>query len=79
VFFKQFNVVYKPANGDGEAGDYPLASRPVRLPLDETAINGNLWEQLRAAQVRKILSDARAVAVPTGDEDRQARMERLSS
>ena len=79
VFFKQFNVVYKPVNGDGEAGDYPLASRPVRLPLDETAINGNLWEQLRAAQVRKILSDARAVAVPTGDEDRQARMERLSS
>ena len=79
IVFKQFDVVYKPTNGNGAAGDYPLASRPVKLPLDEMAINGNLWEQLRAAQVRKILSDARAVAVPTGDEDRQARMERLSS
>ncbi|MBC8787690.1 DUF6543 domain-containing protein, partial [Pseudomonas fluorescens] len=51
IVFKQFDVLYKPANGNGAAGDYPLASRPVKLPLDEMAINGNLWEQLRAAQV----------------------------
>ena len=79
LFFQQFNGLYKPANGNGAAGDYPLVSRPPRLPLDELAIGANLWAQLRKAQVRKILSDARAVAVPTGDEDRKARMERLSS
>ncbi|MPR01525.1 hypothetical protein F0169_05210 [Pseudomonas sp. MAFF 212408] len=79
VFFQQFNLLYKPANGNGAAGDYPQVPRPVRLPLDALDINGDLWEQLREAQVRKILADARAVAVPTGDEDSKARMERLSS
>ncbi|MGU3306801.1 NEL-type E3 ubiquitin ligase domain-containing protein [Pseudomonas sp. M5A4_2d] len=79
LFFQQFNGLYKPANGNGAAGDYPLVSRPPRLPLDELAIGANLWAQLREAQARKILSDARAVAVPTGDEDRKARMDRLSS
>ncbi|RZA17870.1 MAG: hypothetical protein EOP02_20885, partial [Proteobacteria bacterium] len=79
IFFRHFNALYKPANGNGAAGDYPLASNPVKLPLDELSITGNLWEQLRAAQVRKILADARAVAVPTGDEDYQARIDRLES
>lgn len=78
-FFRHFNALYKPANGNGAAGDYPLASNPVKLPLDELSITGNLWEQLRAAQVRKILADARAVAVPTGDEDYKARIDRLES
>ncbi|MGE1154669.1 dermonecrotic toxin domain-containing protein [Pseudomonas kitaguniensis] len=77
-FFQRFNTLYKPANGNGTAGDYPLGSR-LRLPLDEVGINGNLWAQLRDAQVRKILADARAVAVPTGDEDSKAREERLES
>ncbi|WP_448653175.1 NEL-type E3 ubiquitin ligase domain-containing protein [Pseudomonas fluorescens] len=79
IFSQRFNALYKPANGNGASGDYPLAARPVRLPLEEVAISGNLWEPLREAQVRKILSDARAVAVPTGDEDHKARMARLSS
>ena len=78
-FFQQFNRLYKPTNGNGAAGDYPLAPKPSKLPLDELRINGNLWEQLRKAQVSKIFSDARAVAVPTGDEDRKARMDRLAS
>ncbi|NVZ81982.1 hypothetical protein HX836_09260 [Pseudomonas yamanorum] len=76
-FFRQFNLLYKPANGNGVAGDYPLAATPKRLPIEETGVNGNLWEQLRKAQVRKILADARAVAVPTGDEDQKARIARL--
>lgn len=78
-FFQHFNRLYKPANGKGAGGDYPLASKPVQLPLDELYVNGNLWEQLRETQVRKILADARAVAVPTDDEDRKARMDRLAS
>ncbi|AZE70857.1 hypothetical protein C4K00_0600 [Pseudomonas synxantha] len=79
VFFQQFNRLYKPANGNGAAGDYPLAAKPARLPLDEQLIDTRLWQPLREAQVRKILADARAVAVPTGDEDRQARLDRLAS
>lgn len=77
--FQHFNALYKPSRDNGAAGDYPIASRPVKLPLDERVIGANLWEQLRADQLRKIFSDARAVAVPTGDEDRKARMDRLSS
>lgn len=77
VFFKQFDALYKPANG--AATDYPIKPGAARLSLAEMEISGNLWEQLRRAQVRKILSDGRAVAVPTGDEDRKARLERLSS
>ncbi|AZE54828.1 hypothetical protein C4K03_2673 [Pseudomonas synxantha] len=79
VFFQQFNRLYKPANGNGAAGDYPMQSSPARLPVDELAISADLWKPLREAHLRKILSDARAVAVPTGDEDRKARMDRLSS
>lgn len=79
AFFQHFNRLYKPANGNGAAGDYPLAVKPARLPLDELAIGAGLWQPLREAQVRKILADARAVAVPTGDEDRQARLDRLAS
>ena len=77
TFFQQFNRLYQPAAG--AIGDYPLQSRMPRLPLDELGINGNLWAQLRQAQVRKIFADARTVAVPTDDEDRQARFDRLQS
>ena len=79
VFFQQFNRLYKPANGNGADGDFPLASKLPRLPLDEQVIGASLWERLRAAHVRKILADARAVAVPTDDENRQARLDRLAS
>ena len=78
IFFQRFNALYQPT-GSGAAADFALQPNPVKLPLDEVAITGNLWEQLRQAHVNKILADARAVAVPTGDEDRKARMERLES
>ncbi len=79
MFFQRFNARFKPSNGNGAAGDYPLVAKPASLPLDEWPIRTNLWETLRDVQVRKILADARAVAVPTEDEDRKARMERLAS
>ncbi|WP_426160951.1 dermonecrotic toxin domain-containing protein, partial [Pseudomonas sp. DWR1-3-2b2] len=76
--FQYFNRLYQPAGGAATV-DFPLASNLARLPLDEVAITGNLWTQLRQAQVRKAFADARSVVVPTGDEDRQARLERLQS
>ena len=82
VFSRRFDGLYRPVNnhsGNGQLADYPIKPQLARLPLAEMAITGDLWEQLRKAQVRKIISDARAVAVPTGDEDRSARLERLSS
>ncbi|WP_338510437.1 DUF6543 domain-containing protein [Pseudomonas trivialis] len=79
-FFQQFNKRYKPSNGNGAAGDYPLASDAAKLSLEARTISAStLWVSLRETQVRKILFDARAVAVPTADEDRQARMDRLES
>ena len=78
TFFQQFNRLYRPTDG-ATSVDYPLAARLPRLPLDDVPISGNLWARLRQAQVRKLFADARTVAVPTGDEDRQARLERLQS
>ncbi|WP_438868181.1 NEL-type E3 ubiquitin ligase domain-containing protein [Pseudomonas sp. L1(2025)] len=78
-FFNQFNKLYRPANGATNEGDYPLQPQPKRLPIREMAITGNLWEQSIHAHTRKIFADARAVAVPTEDEDRKARLERLES
>ncbi|WP_158619147.1 DUF6543 domain-containing protein [Pseudomonas sp. KBW05] len=77
-FFRKFNNLYQPDGSDGQ-GDYPLRSSPAKLPLEDVTLNGDLWPQLRRASVDKIYADARAVAVPTGDEDRKARNERLSS
>ena len=79
TFFRQFNLLYQPADGEGANRDFPLLARLPRMPVDEFAITGDLWAQLRQAQVRKIFADARTLAVPTGDEDRQARLERLQS
>lgn len=76
LVFRQFNALYKPANGDA-ASDFPIRQEAPKLPLDEARIVGSLWLQMREAQVRKIFADARAVAVPTGDEDRKERLERL--
>lgn len=77
-FFRRFNTLFQPPGTDA-ASDYPLRSNLPRLPLDEQAITGNLWEQVRLAHVRKTFADARAIAVPTGDEDRRARFARLAS
>lgn len=78
IFFAKFNQAYKPSDVEPKS-DYPLKSKPEKLPLDETAITGNLWQQLRLRTINKIRIDARAVAVPTGDEDRNARLARLES
>ncbi|VVO47756.1 hypothetical protein PS838_00130 [Pseudomonas fluorescens] len=79
VFFQRFNALYQPASGAGAASDYPLQPTPAKLPLGEVIVAGNLWKQWRQAHVNKILADARVVAVPTGDEDRKARLDRLES
>ncbi|TFY89960.1 hypothetical protein DYL61_21365 [Pseudomonas nabeulensis] len=78
-FFKQFNRLYQPAGNDNAMVDYPLRPNPGRLILDERDLRGNLWGGLANAHIHKIYGDARAVAVPTGDEDARARTERLES
>lgn len=79
TFFKQFNELYQPKRNTDASLDYPLQPRLPRLRLGETAIVGSLWEHQAARFVDKTLIDARAVAVPTGDEDLKARNERLES
>ena len=79
VFFKHFNALYQPDAGNGVQGDYPLQANPARLPLDEASIVGNLWQHQRQQQIQKIIGDAKAVAVPTKTEDRNARLARLQS
>ncbi|VVN12799.1 hypothetical protein PS662_03938 [Pseudomonas fluorescens] len=78
VFFRHFNHLYKPASVGAEA-DYPVQSRPAKLPVDDVAIHGDLWLRLRQNTVEKIYSDARAIAITTGDEDRVTRENRLKS
>lgn len=78
-FFKQFNRLYQPTGNDDATVDYPLQPNPARLRLDESYLWGNLWERMANAHTSKIYADARAVAVPTGDEDAKARTERLES
>lgn len=78
VFFAQFNTLYQPAGLTAQS-DFPLQSRPEKLPMDETSIEGNPWLQLRQRAIEKLYADARAVAVPTDDEDRNARAARLQS
>ncbi|NWF14020.1 hypothetical protein HX785_09980 [Pseudomonas reactans] len=79
VFFKQFNRLYQPAGNDDATVDYPLQPNPGRLRLDDRYLWGNTWERMANAYITKIYADARAVAVPTGDEDAKARTERLES
>ncbi|MGQ7858091.1 dermonecrotic toxin domain-containing protein [Pseudomonas sp. 32A] len=78
-FFARFNALYKPGKGTHGGEDFPLPPKPARLELDEAPITTDLWVHLRQEQVRKIFADARAVAVPTGDEDLKARVDRLNS
>ncbi|MFJ2984797.1 MULTISPECIES: NEL-type E3 ubiquitin ligase domain-containing protein [unclassified Pseudomonas] len=51
----------------------------VALPLDGRLmpVNTSLFSYLRTLQVEKIVDDARVLAVPTGDEDAEARANRL--
>ena len=76
-FFARFSRLYQPADNGNGGADYPLRTSLVRLPMDGFLLSGDLWQRSRQAHIRKILSDARAVAVPTEDEDRKARLERL--
>ena len=76
-FFTRFNRLYQPASNGNGGADYPLRTPLARLPMQEFALAGELWQRSRQAHISKILSDARAVAVPTEDEDRKARLERL--
>jgi len=50
------------------------AAEPVAVPLQ-----GELFSTLFEARRDKAISDARRIAVPTGDEDAQARWKRISS
>ena len=79
VFFEQFNRLYQPSEQENSLVDYPLKSNLRRLPMDTSPIPAPLWESLRLRQVQKIQLDARAVAVPTGDEDKKARLARQES
>ncbi|WP_246218987.1 dermonecrotic toxin domain-containing protein [Pseudomonas izuensis] len=78
IFFAQFNKLYNPSKL-GSQVDYPLQSRPAKLVLEEAYIKGDPWKQQRLKTIDKLYTDARMVAVPTGDEDRKAREERLAS
>jgi hypothetical protein len=58
-----------------------LAQGTGAIELDGRAfpVEGPLFEHLRRRQLGKILDDGRLLAVPTGDEDRDARDRRLKS
>ncbi|MGF6589984.1 dermonecrotic toxin domain-containing protein [Pseudomonas sp. 2835] len=50
-----------------------------RLQVSERIVEGELWSRLQALQVRRLKANSRVLAVPTGDEDYQARLQRLDS
>lgn len=79
VFFRQFKHFYQTSPTADDQADYPLKSSLRNLPMGATPIPGDLWGSLRLRQIEKIQADARAVAVPTGDEDQKARLARLDS
>ncbi|WP_431080506.1 NEL-type E3 ubiquitin ligase domain-containing protein [Pseudomonas thivervalensis] len=79
VFFRRFKQLYQPSPTVDDQADYPLKSSLRNLPMDTAPIPGDLWDALRLRQIEKIQADARAVAVPTGDEDQKARLARLDS
>ncbi|WP_420233875.1 NEL-type E3 ubiquitin ligase domain-containing protein [Pseudomonas sp. ABY48] len=79
AFFERFNRLYRPSSQTDQQADYPLASQLRNLPMEALLMHDALWEKLRREHVGKILTDARAAAVPTGDEDKKARQARLDS
>lgn len=78
-FFAQFNHLYQPSEAVDDQADFPLKSPLRNLPMETSGVPEPLWESLRLRQLQKIQLDARAVAVPTGDEDKKARLARLDS
>ncbi len=78
-FFQRFNRLYRPGAPADDQADYPLKSKLPALPMETSSLPDPLWESLRRRQIQKIQADARAVAVPTGDEDKKARLARLDS
>ncbi|MDU9402007.1 NEL-type E3 ubiquitin ligase domain-containing protein [Pseudomonas sp. zfem004] len=79
AFFKRFL-----AQGDHIAFERVLAGLLAEKGLVELDgrhldFDGELFVRLRQDQVGKILGDARVLAVPTDDEDRRSRSERLES
>jgi hypothetical protein len=79
VFFEQFNRLYRPSKEADDQADFPLRSPLRNLPMETAAVPEPLWESLCLRQIQKIQLDARAVAVPTGAEDKKARLARLDS
>lgn len=77
-FFRKLQLLYAPS-GSGPQDDYPLQADPADLRLRDFGFPGPLWAQMRQSQMQKVFADARTVAVPTGDEDRKAREERLAA
>ncbi|MBA1187638.1 hypothetical protein G7Z99_01075 [Pseudomonas entomophila] len=50
---------------------------PIEIDSRHEAIEGNVFAYLRRRQVEGMLADAKVLAVPTGEEDRRARVARL--
>lgn len=66
-FFQQLDRLCAPAGSGAQAA----------LPMDESTIKGELWPHRQQAMLDKLLDDARAVAVPTDDEDAKGRAARV--
>jgi hypothetical protein len=79
AFFRQFKHLYQISPMADDQADFPLKSSLRNLPMGTEPIPGDLWGSLRLRQIEKIQADARAVAVPTGVEDKKARLARLDS
>ncbi|MBV4498919.1 hypothetical protein HU715_026625 [Pseudomonas sp. SWRI12] len=79
LFFEQFNQLYQPSEEADDQVDFPLKSSLRNLPMETAGVPSPLWESLRLRQIQKIQLDARAIAVPTGVEDKKARLARLDS
>ncbi|WP_191624358.1 NEL-type E3 ubiquitin ligase domain-containing protein [Pseudomonas fluorescens] len=81
TFFRSLSEKLDPSEAYSQAKDYaPIPNqRRVRLSVGETLVQGNLWKYLREERINKIINDARAVAVPTGDEDKKARLKKMES
>ncbi|MGZ0714445.1 NEL-type E3 ubiquitin ligase domain-containing protein [Pseudomonas palleroniana] len=67
-FFRQLNALYQASR----------LRQPPDWRMGEATIKGDLWQHRYQASVDKILADARAVAVPTDDEDAKARAARVA-
>ncbi|MBC3362928.1 NEL-type E3 ubiquitin ligase domain-containing protein [Pseudomonas sp. SWRI154] len=78
-FFERFNHLYRPSPQADLHADFVPKADLRSLPMEASLLRDPLWEALRRRQIAKILADARATAVPTGEEDKKARMARLDS